>query len=43
MTKAEYILTKYWCNIKCNPIEEKCKTCNIFKIYKEIYGDEVIE
>ena len=29
-------MAKYWCNIKCNPIKEKCKTCTIYKAYKEI-------
>lgn len=41
MTKAEYIMAKYWCNIKCTPIKEKCKTCTIYKVYKEMYKEEI--
>lgn len=42
MTKAEFIMAKYWCYIRCTPIEEKCKTCTIFKAYKELYKDEQV-
>ena len=35
MTKAEYIVTKYWCNVRCTPIENKCKCCSILKYFKE--------
>lgn len=43
MTKAEYIMAKYWCNIKCtSTTEERCKTCPIYEAYKERYKDEQI-
>ena len=35
MTKAEYIVAKYWCNVRCAQIENKCKCCSILKYYKE--------
>lgn len=41
MTKAEYIVTKNYCNIKCTP-SDKCKNCNILKMYKEIYGSKIL-
>lgn len=37
MDKAEYMVTKYHCHITCDPEENKCKECEILKIYKEIY------
>lgn len=36
MTKEEYIVTKYWCYVRCTPIEDKCKCCSILKYYKEL-------
>ena len=38
MTKAEYIVNKEWCYIRCTPQKNKCKNCTIIKVYKEIYG-----
>ena len=37
MDKAEYIVTMYHCYVKCKPQEEKCKDCELLKIYREIY------
>ena len=37
MTKAEYMVTKYWCKLRCTPIENKCKYYSILKYYKEYY------
>ncbi len=39
MDKAEYKVTMYHCYITCNPEENKCKECEILKIYREIYAD----
>jgi hypothetical protein len=41
MTKAEYEMTKHWCYIRCTP-KNRCQECDIFKAYKEIYGDKEI-
>ena len=40
MTKAEYWVTLKYCRVRCEPEEEKCKDCQILKVYKEVYGDE---
>lgn len=40
MKKAEYVVNKEWCYIRCVPQEDKCKNCKILKTYKEIYGDK---
>ena len=37
MDKAEFIVTKHYCHVKCEPQEEKCKDCELLKIYREIY------
>ena len=39
MDKAEFIVTKYYCHLKCEPQEEKCKDCELLKIYREIYDE----
>lgn len=39
MDKAEYMVTMYHCHITCNPEENKCKECEILKIYRKIYVD----
>ena len=35
MTQEEYIVTKYWCYVRCMPNENTCKSCPILKYYKE--------
>jgi len=40
MTKAEYIVNKYYCHIRCTPNAEQCKDCQILKVHKQFYGDE---
>ena len=40
MTKAEYIVVKYYCHIRCTPKEVRCKDCHYLKAYKQVYGDE---
>ena len=42
MTKAEYIVNKEWCYIRCTPQKNKCKNCTIVKIFEEIYGDKKV-
>ena len=42
MTKAEYMVCMYHCHIRCTLQEDKCKECEILKIYKEIYGTKEI-
>ena len=37
MDKAEYDVAMYHCYLRCEPQEEKCKDCEILKIYREIY------
>jgi hypothetical protein len=37
MDKAEYNVAMYYCYLRCKPQEEKCKDCEILKIYREIY------
>lgn len=37
MDKAEYNVAMYHCYLKCEPKEEKCKDCELLKIYREIY------
>lgn len=43
MTKAEYLIALYYCHVKCEPEDDKCKNCEILKAYKEIYGDKEIK
>ena len=40
MTKAEYLVNLYCCNIKCTPSEDNCKNCSYLEIAKEVYGDK---
>lgn len=42
MTKAEYLITLYHCHVKCEPEDDRCKNCEMLKIYKEKYGDEEV-
>lgn len=37
MDKAEYNVAMYHCYLRCEPQEEKCKDCELLKIYREIY------
>ena len=39
MTKAEYIVTKYWCHIRCKPDNNRCRDCGILKTLVKIYDD----
>ena len=43
MTKAEYLVNLYCCNIKCIPSEDTCKKCMYIERYREIYGDKEID
>ena len=39
MDKAEYNLAMYHCRLTCEPQKEKCKDCELLKIYREIYDN----
>lgn len=43
MTKAEYLVNKNYCHVKCEPEENKCKKYPFLERYNKLYKGKKIK